>query len=159
MNGKDLLGPRKRRKNRPGRAKAAKPVTPAEVRKDVRADPLTRAFEQGPFPAAVVQPFPPATVSLFERLTGRAFDPELFAAWERVRAFTDYQGVELDDRLRSNQWLDDPDPVRSELDPIPATATRSRTRRSIRGPAGESAPSSRSPALPPIDLDAEDLGD
>lgn len=155
MKANDLLKPRRRRG--PGRkGKAPAPAVTGEPTKSVRADPMTRAFEQGPFPAVTVQPFPPATVYLWERLTGRAFDPELFAVWERVRAFTAYEGVELDGPLISNQWLADPDPARQELEPIAPTPSR---RRSIRGPQGQVAPSSKSAALPPMDLDAHDLGD
>lgn len=58
-------------------------------------DPLVRHFETGPFPAAEVPAVAPAAAALFERLTGQRFDPAVIAAWERVRAFLAYPGVEV----------------------------------------------------------------
>lgn len=157
MNGKDFLGSRRRRKGGDSKRRGQpKPKITGAAQTSTRADPLVRAFEQGPFPAVPVQPFPPATVALFERMTGRAFDPDLLATWERVRAFTGYEGVELTGPLQASQWLEDPDEIRAALEPIAPNAAR---RRSIRGPSGEAAPSSRRSALPPMDLDAHDLGD
>lgn len=74
-------------------------------RTELGAQPVARDYEQGPFPHQAVAPFPAEAVALWERRTGRAFDPEAMAEWERVRAFLGYQGLELSPQLQAAQRL------------------------------------------------------
>lgn len=53
--------------------------------------PEVRAFEQGPWGGLPVPPFPEHAMRIVERLTGRAFDPALFVAYERARAYAGYE--------------------------------------------------------------------
>lgn len=60
-----------------------------------KARELAAAYHQGPFPGAHVPPWPDELIELVGQLTGQRFDPRLFTAYERVRAFAGYQGVAL----------------------------------------------------------------
>lgn len=95
MGNADQLGGRRNR-----RAGASKT--------ELGADPLCAEYDRGPFPASYVPAFPAHLVRLVERATGRPFEPDHYAAYERIRAFTGYQGVEVVPGLVARQALSDP---------------------------------------------------
>lgn len=128
-----------------------KPSGVVTARSEIRADALIKAYEQGPFRSAPLPDWPPALVQLFERFSGRKFDPAAFAEYERVRAFLDYAGVELTGPLRQAQWLEDTVPERENEPPVkpPGLAARGpsdevlreRVRNVTRGPGAAYDPS------------------
>jgi len=119
-------------------------------------DPLVATYERGPFVAAPVPDWPQGLAELVERLTGKPFDPILWAHYERARAFTGYQGVEVTPQLAREQWdlalNDDPHPDRAgKVVQTPSAA---------RAPTAAPATAAR-PSLPVTagGIDPHDLGD
>lgn len=92
-------------------------------------------YEAGPFPHQAVAAFPPELVIIMERRTGRPFDPELLAEYERARAFLGYEGIALTPQLQGRQRLEDDrdrgEPVAAEL---PAKARHLAARQPIARP-------------------------
>jgi hypothetical protein len=118
-------------------------------RSELGADPLAAEYDRGPFPGAHVPAFPSHLVTLVERATGRPFDPVAYAAYERIRAFTGYPGVELPPELGSRRAL--VDTRRDPPPPTPAGVDR-------RSPLAPSSPRPIAAALPGS-INPQDLGD
>lgn len=105
----------------------------AKAPTELHADPAVRSYEQGPFPAVVLPDFPPLLVELVQRVTGRPFDAGVFAAYERIRAFTGYRGVNLVPRLEQAQWRTEVDPPADR--PLAAPATGRAPAKAAKAPA------------------------
>ena len=109
-------------------------------------DRLGQMFDAGPFPAVRVEPFPPELVAQVERLTGKRFDEGMLQTYERVRAFLDYQGVQLTPQLRAEQVLVEPAPEHTS----PTQAPEARPARAAERTAAQAALGR---------FDPQDLGD
>jgi hypothetical protein len=141
MGNTDFLG----RKPRPGRGRQADPARPRETGRD----PLAADYERGPYVDQVVAPFPPGLLALLERRTGKVPDLGLLAEYERIRAFTGYQGIEPDPRLAARASL---------VDPLERRATAPTVEAPIPARAGLRAPAARIPLSGAQAPDPEDLG-
>lgn len=71
-------------------------------------DHFADRYEQGPFPSRTVPPWPAGLVALVEMRTGKTFDPEFMAEYERVCSYAGYEGIPLDGPLVASQSLSDP---------------------------------------------------
>ncbi len=113
---------RRRRKSKTkhdrGRLRTAmRELAGADGRDDHRggADPFCAAFEQGPFQSLPVPEVPPGVLTILRRVHG-SVDPAVLETYERARLFAGYEGPELTDRLRTQQWLSDPHHLRQADD-------------------------------------------
>lgn len=103
--------------------------------KDLGRSDLARDYEQGPFPAARVPDFPAELVALFERITGRRFDADTMAAYERVRAFLAYPGIPMTGRLLAGVRLEGDEDFGAPVQPTPPVDDQlTATPRKIRTP-------------------------
>lgn len=120
-----------------------------------RTDRLMQAFDDGPFHSHEVAEFPPQLVELVERMSGKRFDPLLFAAYERARTFIDYQGIPITPQLRARQVLSDPSLRRADLPPVSSVPEPGRRR------SGNSREAARKARHAPMagGFDPSDLGD
>ena len=122
---------------------ARRPSERAVAPERIEADPAMRAYEQGPISRLQVPAFPATLVAIYERQTGRQFDPDLMQAYERARAFVGYT-VDLSIPEQLEQLVDDPHPKRQGV-----TVEPTRPVRTVRPPVLDDPP----------DFDAHDLGD
>lgn len=131
---------------------------------------MIRGFEQGPFPAVDVEPWPAAFVQLFERSTGRTFDPALFAAYERVRSYLGHEGIKDSPRLEGARARTDNVTARQDVPPTEAPKSeRTGVERAAPGVIRQRVADTtkRSRGEPPVSgspagaflLDPNDLGD
>lgn len=111
----DLLSGRRAEPSRATRRRQDAPGHTTEL----GAHPEIRAYESGPYPALHVAPFPAEAVEILERRTGRRFDPDLLAEWERLRAWLGYEPFELTPELVTSRRLGD---ERDRGEPVAPTA-------------------------------------
>lgn len=120
------------------------------------SDPAVSRYERGPFPGMEPPPWPPLMVQLIETTMGRRFDPVLFAAYERARAYVGYDwelGAEAE--LARYVLADNRDAPRAHMEHV--TSSKMRQGRSVlmggaRATTAERAAASMAP-------DPRDLGD
>lgn len=75
------------------------------------ADPLSTAYEQGPWPAAQVLEPPPEVLQLIRRLTGRELSTEDLRTIARVSGFLGWVPIFPDARLLAARYqVADPEP-------------------------------------------------
>jgi hypothetical protein len=117
-----------------------------------------REYEQGPFPAVDVRPWSAAFVALYERMTGRRFDPEVHATYERIRSYLGHEGVEDSPVLEAARWREDTTPARAGLPPVAAPSSERSGVQRAPGRASQARALNTS-GSPPDAFDAHDLGD